>query len=101
MSAAIDGALEMVLSLIAVRCADPATRRLLLQALAGTVDDELRRLDARTGAPAGNDNGGETAAATAERKAVLTALRNRIAAMPEAGDDDANGALAANPGEHR
>ena len=45
MSTAIDGALKLVLSLIAVS-SELAMRRVLLQALAGTLDDEFRRLDA-------------------------------------------------------
>ena len=75
MSTAVDGALDLVLTLIAAECADRATRRVLLRALAGTVNRELRRLD--------DETGNEVEAATAERKAALAALRYRIAAMPD------------------
>ena len=81
MSSAVDGALEMVLALVADECADRATRRVLLRALAGTVDHELRRLDSESGAP--GRTGSEIEAASPERKAALTALQYRIAAMPD------------------
>lgn len=83
MSTAIDNALDLVLTFITDECADRATRRVLLRTLAGTVDDELRRLDGETGAPGRTETTGEVAAATVERKAALMVLRNRIAAMSD------------------
>ena len=84
MSMAVDGALDLVLALIAAECADREARRVLLRALAGTVDDELRRLDSESGAPGRTGTGGEVEAASPERKAVLAALRNRIACAASA-----------------
>ncbi len=81
MSAAIHSALELVLAFVTDECADRAAQRVLLQAMAGTVDGEHRRLDRETGAASRTGSGSEVAAAAAERKAALIALRNRIAAM--------------------
>lgn len=84
MSAAVDGALELVLAAIAVGGASSGTRRVLLEDLIGILDERLRALDREAGLPTPNGAGTQVMARSLERVAVLTTLRRQAVAMFEA-----------------
>ena len=85
MSAAVDGALELVLAAIADGGASSGTRRVLLEDLIGILDERLRALDREAGLPARNGAGSQVMARSLERVTVLTILRRQAVAMLEAG----------------
>lgn len=85
MSAALDGALELVLAAIADGSAPSGTRRVLLEDLIEILDERLQALDREAGLPARNGAGSEVRARSLERVSVLTILRRQAVAMLEAG----------------
>ena len=84
MSAAVDGALELVLAAIADGGASSGTRRVLLEDLIGILGQRMRALDREAGLPARNGAGSQVMARSLERMAVLMTLRRQAVAMLEA-----------------
>ena len=83
MSAAVDGALELVFAAIADGGAPARTRRILLESLIEILNERLWALERDTGLLTRNGVGRRVAARSLERMAVLTTLRLRAVAMLE------------------